>query len=85
VKIGQQVTVTVEDWDKLKLRSTPRISSDTVLLELEQYTQLRILDGPVCVSSPDTDDSFVFWKVAMIPGGEIGWVAEGDYSHYFID
>jgi hypothetical protein len=85
VEIGQQVTVTVEDWDKLKLRSTPRISSDTVLLELEQYTQLRILDGPVCVSSPDTDDSFVFWKVAVIPSGEIGWVAEGDYSHYFIE
>ena len=25
------------------------------------------------------------YKVAVIPGGEIGWVAEGDYSHYFID
>jgi hypothetical protein len=85
VEIGQQVTVTVEDWDKLKLRSTPRISSDTVVLELDQYTQLRILDGPMCVSSSETEVSYVFWKVVVIPGGEIGWVAEGDNSHYFIE
>lgn len=85
VAIGQQVTVTVEDWDKLKLRSIPRISSDTVVLELDQYTQLRILDGPMCVSSPDTEDSYVFWKVVVIPSGEIGWVAERDDSHYFIE
>lgn len=84
VKIGQQVTVLVEDWDKLKLRSEPEISSDTVLMELAQYSQLKILDGPICVYSAETGDSYWFWKVTVISGGETGWVAEGDYSHYFI-
>ena len=85
VKVGKQVTVTVEDWDKLKLRSNPQISSHNVVLELNQYSQLRILDGPICVSSVETKSSFLFWKVAVIPSGEIGWVAEGDLTHYFIE
>jgi len=84
VKIGQQVTVLVEDWDKLKLRSKPEVSPDTVLMELDQYSQLKILDGPTCVYSPETGVSYWFWKVTVISGGEVGWVAEGDYSHYFI-
>jgi hypothetical protein len=84
VKIGQQVTVLVEDWDKLKLRSGPEISSDTVLMELAQYSQLKILDGPVCVYSAETGYSYWFWKVTVLPGGETGWVAEGDSTHYFI-
>lgn len=83
IKMDQQVTVTVEDWDKLKLRSSAKVASDNVVMELEQYTQLRILDGPVCAYSADT--AYIFWKVAVIPSGEIGWVAEGDLSHYFIE
>lgn len=83
VKPEQQVTVLVEDWDKLKLRSSAAVDSDNVVMELNQYTQLRILDGPVCVSA--TEASYVFWKVAVIPSGEIGWVAEGDLTHYFIE
>jgi hypothetical protein len=83
VETGQQVTVMVEDFDKLKLRSDPQISPDNVTLELELYTQLRILDGPVCVLDADTETEYLFWKVAVIPSGEIGWVAEGDATHYF--
>ena len=83
VRAEQQVTVSVEDWDKLKLRSSPSVSSDNVVLELNQYTQLRILDGPICFSSANA--AYLFWKVAVIPSGEIGWVAEGDSSHYFIE
>jgi hypothetical protein len=85
VEVGQQVTVTVENWDKLKLRSKPEISAGTVLIDLDQYTQLEILDGPICVSSPETKSSYLFWKVKVLPGGEIGWVAEGDDSHYYIE
>jgi len=83
IRAEQQVTVTVEDWDKLKLRSDPSVSSDNVVLEMNQYTQLRILDGPICFSSVDA--AYLFWKVAVIPSGEIGWVAEGDSAHYFIE
>lgn len=86
VKPGQQVTVTVEDWDKLKLRSDPKFAFENVVMELNQYTQLRILDGPICVLAANSnDDAYLFWKVAVIPSGEIGWVAEGDSTHYFIE
>ena len=85
VQIGQKVTVLVENWDKLKLRSKPEISSDTVILELEQHSQLEVLDGPECVSSAETGDTYWFWNVKVLPGGETGWVAEGDDSHYFIE
>ncbi len=83
--IGDKVLVTVENWDKLKLRSNPEVSSNNVVMELEQYSQLKILDGPVCVYSAETGYSYYFWKVVVIPGGETGWVAEGDYTHYFFE
>ncbi len=85
VAIGDKVLVRVEDWDKLKLRSTAEVSSSNVLMDLDQYAQLKILDGPICVYSADTGYSYYFWKVVVIPSGEIGWVAEGDYTHYFIE
>jgi hypothetical protein len=84
VQIGQEVTVVVEDWDKLKLRSEPRISPDTVVMELDQLTQLEILEGPVCVSDAETQISYWFWKVTVLPTAEIGWIAEGEYPRYFI-
>jgi len=82
--IGDEVLVTVENWDKLKLRSKPEISSNNVVMELEQYSRLKILDGPICASSTETSYSYWFWKAAVIPSNEMGWIAEGDYSHYFI-
>jgi hypothetical protein len=85
VQIGQTVTVQVENWDKLKLRSKPEISSGTEILELAQYSQLEILDGPECAFSAENGDAYWFWKVKVLPSGEIGWVAEGDSSHYYIE
>lgn len=85
IAIGDKVLVRVEDWDKLKLRSKPEVSSDTALMELDQYSQLKILDGPLCVYSAETGYSYYFWKVVVIPSGETGWVAEGDYTHYFLE
>ena len=75
----------MEDWDKLKLRSEPRVSSDNILLELDQYSQLKILEGPLCVYSAETGYSYYFWQVVVTLSGETGWVAEGDYTHYFIE
>lgn len=85
VAIGDKVLVTVEDWDKLKLRSEPKVSSDNVLIELDQYSQLKILEGPICVYSDETGYSYYFWQVVVTSTGETGWVAEGDYTHYFIE
>lgn len=85
VAIGDKVLVTVEDWDKLKLRSEPKVSSDNVLIELDQYSELKILEGPICVYSDETGYSYYFWQVVVTSTGETGWVAEGDYTHYFIE
>ena len=85
VSVGQQVTVVVDNSDKLKLRSERRISPDTVKMDLDQFTQVKILEGPVCVSSAETGASYWFWQVEVIPTGEIGWVAEGDSLNYFIE
>lgn len=85
VAIGQEVTVVVDDTDKLKLRATPEISSDEDVKLLDKLTFLKILEGPVCVSSTDPEVSYWFWKVEVMSTGEIGWVAEGDSSNYFIE
>ena len=83
VTIGQTVTVIVENSDKLKLRSKPGISPSTEIKELDQYTKLVILEGPVCITS-EPYTAYWFWKVKVLPNNETGWVAEGNYSHYFI-
>jgi hypothetical protein len=85
VAIGQLVTVVAVDSDKLKLRSEPDVSPDTILRELEPATQLKIVGGFMCVHSAETGDSYWFWKVEVIPGGDTGWVAEGDSQNYFIE
>ena len=83
--VGDQVTVIAGDSDKLKLRSEPKISPDTVKRELDQFTPLKILDGPLCVHSDETGSSYWFWKVQMLPNGQKGWVAEGDGLNYFLE
>ena len=85
VAIGQEVTVVVDDTDKLKLRETPEISPDTEVKGLDKFTQLKILEGPVCAASADPEVSYWFWKVEVQPNGEIGWVAEGNSLNYFIE
>ena len=85
VVIGQQVTVVVENFDKLKLRSAPEISPETEKMELDKFTQLKILGGPVCVPDAETGTFYWFWKVGVPPGTDNGWVAEGDSLHYFIE
>jgi len=85
VEIGEQVTVTADNTDKLKLRSEPQASPNTVKMDLDIFPQLKILRGPICNYSSGTVTTYWFWKVSVIPSGEIGWVAEGDSQHYFIE
>jgi len=82
VAVGNQVTVVAEDVDKLKLRSAPTLLPDTVLRELDRFTQLTVVGGPVCVR--EAGASYWFWQVEVYPGREVGWVAEGDVTHSFI-
>jgi hypothetical protein len=81
VAVGRQVTVVAENVDKLKLRSAPALSADS-LQELDRFTQLTVVGGPVCVQ--EAGASYWFWQVEVHPGGEVGWVAEGDVTHSFI-
>ncbi|MBK9924265.1 MAG: hypothetical protein IPP66_03145 [Anaerolineales bacterium] len=85
IAIGQQVTVVTEDTDKLKLREIPVMSPDTVVRDLDKFTKLNVLDGPVCGYSKETSIYYWLWKVEVLPNGEIGWVAEGDFFHHFVE
>jgi hypothetical protein len=83
---GVQAIVIAGDSDKLKLRSEPKISPETVIRELDQGTQLEIVGGPLCVHSAETGISYWLWQVKVISGGKkTGWVAEGDGQNYFIE
>ena len=53
--------------------------------ELDQFTQLSIVQGPVCVYSDETGTSYWFWQVKVISSGEIGWVAEATYHITSLD
>lgn len=83
VVIGQTVMVVAEDFDKLKLRSEPRIAPDTELKELDKFTNLLIVNGPVCVTG-EANTAYWFWEVQVLPGNEKGWIAEGNLSEYFV-
>ncbi len=63
VAIGQQVTVVVDDTDKLKLRETPEISPDTEVKGLDKFTQLKILDGPLTRKFPTGSGR---WKSSLM-------------------
>lgn len=82
---GLKVIVIAGNSDKLKLRSEPKISPDTVIRELDQFTSLQIVGGPMCVTAVETGISYWLWKVKVISNGKTGWVAEGDGSNYFIE
>lgn len=84
VAVGRETIVTAENVDKLKLRSAPDLSDETVIGELERFTQLEIVGGPICVRSGGTGPSYWFWQVEVLPNREVGWVAEGDVQHSFI-
>jgi hypothetical protein len=73
-----------EEDDKLKLRSEPEISPETVIRELDRFTELKIVDGPLCVQSAETGTSYWFWQVYIPLSIEIGWIAEADVQHPFI-
>ena len=83
VVIGQTVMVVAEDFDKLKLRSEPRIASDTELKDLDKFTSLLIVNGPVCITG-EANTAYWFWEVQVLPGNEKGWIAEGNLSEYFV-
>lgn len=84
IAAGAEVTVTTDNSDKLKLRSEPEISPETVIQELDQFTRLEIVGGPTCIQA-ENGIAYWLWKVKVLPNGRTGWVAQGDGRNEFID
>jgi hypothetical protein len=85
VKVGDSARVAASQGPALRLRRDPAIANDNILKLLSKGTILEIIDGPLCVTDPNSGDEFVFWKVS-IPGNPLqGWVAEGDAQNYYIE
>lgn len=85
IKINDLVIVITTDRDRLVLRSLPEINDSTEIQRLETGTQLKIFDGPVCVKDPKTAVRFWFWQVRVKATRQLGWVAEGDRSLYYLE
>jgi hypothetical protein len=78
IEVGNLVRVTTTEGDKLRLRSSPE-ATDNIIRMIPTGTELRVIDGPMC------SDAFSYWEI-QIPGTtQTGWVAEGDYSLYYIE
>lgn len=85
IKINDLVRVVTTENDRLVLRSVPEINNRTEIQRLNEGTQLKIFDGPVCVKDPSTFISYWFWEIKVKSTGVLGWVAEGDRSLYYIE
>ena len=78
IETGNLVRVTTTEGDKLRLRSSPEVA-DNIIKMIPAGTELMVIDGPMC------SDDFSYWEI-QIPGTtQTGWVAEGDYSIYYIE
>ena len=77
--------MTFTDGRPLRLRSSAEVMDENIIELLPEGTRLQIVDGPVCVSVPDSDAAFIFWYVRVRASGLHGWVAEGDTRMYYIE
>lgn len=84
VSINDLVRVVTTNNDRLILRSEPRIRDATEIMKLDSGTQLKIHDGPICVTDPETRKNYWFWEVKVKSNEKMGWVAEGDSGMYYI-
>ncbi len=78
VEVGNLVRVTTTDGDNLRLRSSPEVANN-ILQRVPAGLELRIIGGPVC------SDNFSYWEVKIPGTSQTGWIAEGDYSIYYVE
>lgn len=85
LEVGEVVRVTFTDGLPLRVRETPVVNNTNIITQIQEGTQMTVIDGPRCAPIPDTGSSFVFWKIEVTATGLTGWVAEGDSSAYYIE
>lgn len=85
MNVGDYARVTFTDGTPLRVRRRPVVGVDNVLVQLPEGATFTVIGGPRCAPIPDTDRSFIFWKIEIESSGEDGWVAEGDSGSYYIE
>lgn len=85
IDVNDLIEVKTTKSDPLRLRSSPDISYDNIKIRLAPGTQLKVLDGPICVKDDKTGNYYWFWEVKVRDTNEIGWVAEGQPYYYYVE
>ena len=84
VQVGDIARVTYTDGTSTRLRSEPQ-AGDNLVENLPEGTEFDIIGGPECTLRHGRDDSYVYWEVSVPSRSLVGWVAEGDFNHYYIE
>ncbi len=85
IEVDDLIEVKTTKSDPLRLRSSPDISYDNIKIRLAPGTQLKVVDGPICVKDDRTGNYYWFWEVKVRGTNEIGWVAEGQPYYYYVE
>jgi len=75
---GEKGRVTFFPDQPNNVRRSPSLSAK-ILGQIYPGEVFKILGGPAC------GDALVWWKVRSLRTGLIGWTAEGDYEHYWLE
>lgn len=78
LEAGRTVCIANIEPDTLRVRSTPQIGNDNVIIHLYSGARLHILEGPLCA------DGFSWFKIST-SDGLVGWAAEGSSKNYFME
>jgi len=76
-------TVRVSNAGGLRGYRTPQLTNATPVAFYSYNTQLKIINGPVCVDR-DESVSYWFWQVIDSDYGRVSWVAEGGEGAYYL-
>jgi len=85
VEIDDSARVTFTDGRPLRVRSSPELREDNILVQIPEGTLIKIFEGPVCAQHPDSNEAFIFWYIKIKPSGLRGWVAEGESKMYYLE
>jgi hypothetical protein len=74
--LKQRGRVLPDDPRPINLRAEPGTGSD-LITEITIMEVFYVLEGPVC------DGDYAWYKIQY--GGDEGWIAEGDFSSYYVE
>jgi hypothetical protein len=80
--VGDRAKITSGELSRL--RTKPE-SGGNVIVMIAPMTEIEIVEGPICYPRPSRNDAYVYWKVRVTSKSLEGWLAEGDFEHYYIE